>query len=64
MTRIDPMKTEPDSAPLHMIDLIRTKRDGGALTAREIGFVAAGAASGSIPWPRGCAASRSKKPRL
>ena len=32
-----------------MIDIIRKKRDGGALIAREIGFVAAGAADGSIP---------------
>jgi pyrimidine-nucleoside phosphorylase len=32
-----------------MIDIIRKKRDGGALDAREIGFVAAGAANGSIP---------------
>lgn len=35
--------------PLHMIDLIRKKRDGQALDAREIGFVATGAANGSIP---------------
>jgi len=34
--------------PLHMVDLIRKKRDGGTLDAREIGFLAAGAASGSI----------------
>ena len=40
---------ETDLAPLHMIDLIRAKRDGGALDAREIGFVVAGAADGSIP---------------
>jgi pyrimidine-nucleoside phosphorylase len=41
----------PDSAatPLHMIDIIRRKRDGAELDAREIGFVAAGAADGSIP---------------
>jgi pyrimidine-nucleoside phosphorylase len=32
-----------------MIDLIRKKRDGGALDAREIGFLAAGAADGTIP---------------
>jgi pyrimidine-nucleoside phosphorylase len=32
-----------------MIDLIRKKRDGGALDAREIGFLVSGAASGSIP---------------
>jgi pyrimidine-nucleoside phosphorylase len=34
--------------PLHMVDLIRKKRDGGTLDAREMGFLAAGAASGSI----------------
>ncbi len=38
-----------DAAPLHTIDLIRKKRDGGTLDAREIGFLAAGAASGAIP---------------
>jgi pyrimidine-nucleoside phosphorylase len=32
-----------------MIDLIRRKRDGGALDAGEIGFLVAGAADGSIP---------------
>jgi len=37
------------SAPLHMIDLIRKKRDGGALDAREIGFLVSGAANESIP---------------
>ncbi len=37
------------ATPLHMIDIIRRKRDGGELDAREIGFVAAGAADGSIP---------------
>ena len=36
-------------APLHMIDLIRKKRDGGALDARGIGFLVSGAASSSIP---------------
>jgi pyrimidine-nucleoside phosphorylase len=35
--------------PLHTIDLIRKKRDGGALDAREIGFLVNGAATGSIP---------------
>jgi pyrimidine-nucleoside phosphorylase len=39
----------PASAPLHMIDIIRKKRDRVSLDAREIGFVAAGAADGSIP---------------
>src|SRR3984957_11631327 len=37
------------TSPLHMIDIIRRKRDGGELDAREIAFVAAGAANGSIP---------------
>ena len=41
------MPTTP--APLHTIDLIRKKRGGGALDAREIGFLVSGAASGSIP---------------
>jgi len=38
-----------DAAQLHMIDILRKKRDGAALDAREIAFVAAGAADGSIP---------------
>lgn len=37
------------STPLHMIDLIRKKRDGGALSAQELGFIARGAADESIP---------------
>ena len=41
------MPTEP--APLHTIDIIRKKRDGGTLDAREISFIVNGAASGSIP---------------
>ncbi|MFP5234630.1 MAG: thymidine phosphorylase [Acidobacteriota bacterium] len=39
----------PDPAPLHMIDTIRRKRDGKALTEREIRHIVAGAASESIP---------------
>ncbi len=38
-----------NATSLHMIDLILKKRDGGALNEREIGFVAAGAAAGTIP---------------
>lgn len=37
------------SGPLHTIDLIRKKRDGGALDDREIGYLVTGAADGSIP---------------
>ena len=37
------------SAPLHMIDLIRRKRDGGELDTREIEFLVAGAAKETIP---------------
>ncbi len=35
--------------PLHAVDLIRKKRDGESLSAREIAFLVVGAASGSIP---------------
>jgi len=49
MTHSDEPQAPNTSAPLHMIDIIRKKRDGGALDAREIGFVVSGAASGSIP---------------
>jgi pyrimidine-nucleoside phosphorylase len=38
-----------NASPLHMIDLIRKKRDGLALDQRELQFLAAGAGSGSIP---------------
>jgi len=40
---------ESSASPLHMIDLIRKKRDGLALDSRELSFLANGAASGSIP---------------
>ncbi len=49
MTQTDLTQTELAAAPLHIIDLIRKKRDGGALDARETGFLASGAADGSIP---------------
>ena len=49
MSRNERVKTANSATPLHMIDIIRKKRDGGALDAREIGFVAAGAADGSTP---------------
>lgn len=41
--------SEKAGAALHMIDLIRKKRDGLVLDAREIGFIVAGTASESIP---------------
>ena len=40
---------KPKGAPLHMIDLIRKKRDGGVLDRREIEFIVAGAAQETIP---------------
>jgi pyrimidine-nucleoside phosphorylase len=43
------MDNETSQTPLHIIDLIRKKRDGLELDAREIAFLAAGAASGTIP---------------
>ena len=50
MTHADSNSTKASAAPpLHMIDIIRRKRDGGELDVREIAFVAAGAANGSIP---------------
>lgn len=38
-----------NGSPLHMIDLIRKKRDGGVLDAREIQYIVAGAAQETIP---------------
>jgi pyrimidine-nucleoside phosphorylase len=35
--------------PIHTVDLIRKKRDGQALNERELGFIATGASTGSIP---------------
>jgi pyrimidine-nucleoside phosphorylase len=49
MTRSNDPRDNPDAPPLHMIDIIRRKRDGGALDACAIEFVVAGAADGSIP---------------
>ena len=42
------MSEKAGAAP-HMIDLIRKKRDGGVLDAREIGFIVAGTAKETIP---------------
>jgi pyrimidine-nucleoside phosphorylase len=50
MTKDDADTTQDGrAAPLHMVDLILKKRDGGSLTAREIEFIVKGAASESIP---------------
>ncbi|HEX4320428.1 MAG TPA: thymidine phosphorylase [Acidobacteriaceae bacterium] len=38
-----------NDSPIHMIDLIRKKRDKCALNEREIGFLVQGAASESVP---------------
>ena len=43
------MPKQIESAPLHTVDLIRKKRDGGSLDPREIAFLVSGAASGSVP---------------
>jgi pyrimidine-nucleoside phosphorylase len=45
----DRLPSENEACPLHMVDLILKKRDGGALDPREIGFVVKGAAGESIP---------------
>lgn len=50
MSKVEPKPTETSApASLHTIDLIRKKRDGGTHDAREVGFLVAGAADGSIP---------------
>src|SRR5579864_4501251 len=41
--------SEKAAAAPHMIDLIRKKRDGGVLDAREIGFLVTGTANETIP---------------
>src|SRR5580658_6687075 len=46
-------ETAPESIPIHIIDLIRKKRDGGSLDPHEIAFLVVGAASGSIPGAAG-----------
>jgi pyrimidine-nucleoside phosphorylase len=43
------MDKENSQAPLHIIDLIRKKRDGLALDPRELTFLVTGAASETIP---------------
>lgn len=40
---------KPGEGPIHVIDLIRKKRDGGWLDARELAYLARGAADESIP---------------
>jgi pyrimidine-nucleoside phosphorylase len=54
MKQSNPMPNEnpilaPLHNPLHVIDLIRKKRDGGFLDAHEIAFLVSGAADNSIP---------------
>jgi len=39
----------PASSQFRVIDLIRKKRDGGALSAAEIGYLVEGCTDGSIP---------------
>ena len=50
MAQTEHLETQaPAPTPLHTIDLIRKKRDGGSLDEREIGFLVSGAAAGTIP---------------
>ena len=41
--------SQPSVSQFRVIDLIRKKRDGGALTAAEIGYLVEGCTAGSIP---------------
>ena len=43
------MQEDFDVSPIHTIDLIRTKRDGGSLDPRAINFLVSGASDGTIP---------------
>ncbi len=49
MSKAKKTTADREAAPLHMIDLIRKKRDGGTLNTREIAFLVQGAADESIP---------------
>jgi len=50
MTHFDPAPEHLDApTPLHVIDLIRKKRDGSELDAHEIAFLVEGAARATIP---------------
>jgi pyrimidine-nucleoside phosphorylase len=49
MNKTEPAGASQDRTRLHMIDLIRKKRDGEALDARELSFLVKGAADESIP---------------
>src|SRR5260370_14461274 len=46
-----PQVSQPSvlQSPFRVIDLIRKKRDGGALSAAEIGYLVDGCTDGSIP---------------
>src|SRR5208337_2216138 len=47
---ISPQVTQPSAPPpFRVIDLIRKKRDGGALSATEIAYIVEGYTAGTIP---------------